>query len=270
MTGAAIGSVEDQLREGLRVYYTRYYRDTLGLPNWPRHVETRFGEADIEATRIPILERALGRPFRGLRILNVGCGTGGFNAAAELAGARTWGVDASPHAIEICELRRRAGGGGHYVEAVAEALPLRSGSYDLVHCLSTLEHVQDVAQVIREMVRVTRPGGAILLYAPNMWAMYENHYKIFWLPRFPRPLARLYLRMRGRPPGFIDTLNYLPARRCRRLLEASGTSVTTFALTSHRGTLTGWLGRLIAGYYWLFGISPAIQLLARKSARQAR
>jgi 2-polyprenyl-3-methyl-5-hydroxy-6-metoxy-1,4-benzoquinol methylase len=267
MTGIAASSIEDQLREKLRVYYTRYYRDTLGLPNWPRHVEGRFGETDVEGTRIPILERTLGYPFRGLRILNVGCGTGGFNVAAEKEGAKTWGVDASPHAIEICELRRRAGGGGHYVEAVAEALPLRSGSYDLVHCLSTLEHVQNVEMAIREMVRVTRPGGAILLYAPNKWAMYENHYKLFWLPRFPRPLARIYLRMRGRPAHFIDTLNYLSARRCRRLLAASGASVSEFELTSYRGSLTGWIGRLIAGYYWLFGISPAIQLLARKPVR---
>lgn len=269
MTDVAIGSAKDRLRDRLRDYYTRYYRDTLGLPNWARQVEMRFGEEEIEASRIPILEKTIGRQFRGLRILNVGCGTGGFNVAAERAGARTWGVDASPAAIEICALRRQTGAGGCYVEAVAEALPFRDGTYDLVHCLSTLEHVEDVEQAIREMVRVARPGGAILLYAPNMWAMYENHYKLFWPPRLPRPLARLYLRLRGRPTGFIDTLNYLSSRRCRRLLQTAGTRVETFGLASHRGRLTGWIGRFVSCYYWLFRIRPAIQLIARKPLASA-
>ena len=270
MTGAVPSpGTHGVLRDRLRGYYTRYYRDTLGSPRWAQQVEARLGEEGIEASRIPALEGIVGRPFRDLRILNVGCGTGGFNAAAERAGARTCGIDANPSAVEICALRREAGVGGRYLVAAAEALPFRAGSYDLVYCLSTLEHVDDVEQTIREMVRVTRPGGAILLYAPSMWALYENHYKLFWLPRFPRPLARLYLWARGRPTGFLDTLNHLSSRRCRRLFRAAGTRVETFGLVSYRGTLTGWIGRLVYCYYWIFRIQPAIQLIARKTAASA-
>ncbi len=265
--GAAPGPGPDGvLRDRLRTYYTLYYRDTLGLPDWAGRVQTRLGEEGIEASRIPALEKIVGRPFRDLKILNVGCGTGGFNAAAERAGARTCGVDANPGAVEICALRREASAGGRYLAATAEALPFRAGSYDLVHCLSTLEHVDDVEQAIREMVRVTRPGGAILLYAPSMWALYENHYKLFWLPCFPRPLARLYLRMRGRPTEFLGTLNYLSSRRCWRLFQAAGTRVERFALASHHGAVTGWTGRLVHCFYWVFRIQPAIQLIARKTA----
>lgn len=255
-----------RLDELLARYYTRYYRDTLGLPNWRQQVAGRATEDDVEAARIPYLETVIGRSFAGLRILNIGCGTGGFNQAAERAGACTAGVDASPEAIEICELRRTLGGGGRYCVGEAEALPFPTDEFDLVYCLSTLEHVDDVARTVREMVRVTRPGGAILLYAPNSWALYENHYKVFWLPRFPRFLARLYLRARGRPTGFLETLNYLSPGSCARLFRAAGAQVGRFGLTSHRGTLTGWLGRLAAAYYRLFRVTPAIQLIARKPA----
>src|SRR5207245_1731412 len=76
-------------------------------------------------------------------VLNLGCGTGGFNVAAEEAGARVVGVDADPDAIAICELKRRVRG-GRYVRAAAEALPFRDGAFALVHCFSVIEHVESV------------------------------------------------------------------------------------------------------------------------------
>lgn len=255
-----------RLEELLQRYYTRYYRDTLGLPNWSQQVAGRATEDEIEAARIPYLESVIGQSFTGLRILNVGCGTGGFNTAAERAGARTWGIDASDDAVRICGLRRALGAGGRYARAVAEALPFPDGAFDLVYCLSTLEHVASVEAAVAEMVRVLRPGGAVLLYAPNAWALYENHYKIFWPPRCPRPLARLYLRLRGRPTGFVDSLNYLSARRCIRLFREAGATVTGFGLVRMDGPVSGWSGRLARLYYRTFRVEPAIQLMARKGA----
>ncbi len=255
-----------RLRTFLEAYYTRYYRDTLGLPDWQTKVLGRFTEEDVEATRIQTVAETLGRPLRGLRVLNVGCGTGGFNVAAQRAGASTWGIDASDDAIRICELRRALGAGGQYVLAAAEALPFPDGSFDLVYCLSTLEHVAGVEAAVGEMVRVLRPGGAVLLYAPNAWALYENHYKIFWPPRCPRPLARMYLRVRGRPTGFVDSLNYLSARRCTRLFRRAGATVTPFGLVKMDGPVSGWSARLARFYYRTFRVEPAIQLVARKGA----
>jgi 2-polyprenyl-3-methyl-5-hydroxy-6-metoxy-1,4-benzoquinol methylase len=250
----------------LEAYYTRYYRDTLGLPDWRGRVSGRLTEEDIEGTRIEAVSQALGRPLRGLRVLNVGCGTGGFNVAAQRAGAHTWGIDASHDAIRICELRRLLGAGGRYVRAAAESLPFRDDAFDLVYCLSTLEHVDGVEAAVGEMVRVLRPGGAVLLYAPNAWALYENHYKIFWPPRCPRPLARLYLRLRRRPTGFVDTLNYLSLRRCARLFRRAGATVAPFGLVQMDGPVVGFGGRLARLYYRVFKVQPAIQIVAWKGA----
>ena len=255
-----------RLRTFLEAYYTRYYRDTLGLPDWQTKVSGRLTEEDVETSRIQIVAEALGRPLRGLGVLNVGCGTGGFNVAAQRAGASTWGIDASDDAIRICELRRTLGAGGRYARAAAEALPFPDRVFDVVYCLSTLEHVESVEAAVREMVRVLRPGGAVLLYAPNAWALYENHYKIFWPPRCPRPLARIYLRVRGRPTGFVDSLNYLSARRCTRLFRRAGATVTPFRLVKMDGPVSGWSARLARLYYRTFRVEPAIQLVARKGA----
>ena len=253
-----------RLRTLIEAYYTRYYRDTLGLPDWQTKVSGRITEEDVETTRIQIVAETLGRPLRGLRVLNVGCGTGGFNVAAQRAGASTWGIDASEDAVRICELRRALGAGGQYALAAAEALPFPDGCFDLVYCLSTLEHVEGVEAAVGEMVRVLGTGGAVLLYAPNAWALYENHYKIFWPPRCPKPLARLYLRLRRRPTGFVDTLNYLSARRCARLFRRAGATVAPFGLVKTDGPVTGWSARLARLYYRTFRVQPAIQLVAWK------
>jgi SAM-dependent methyltransferase len=145
-------------------------------------------------------------------------------------------------------------------------LPFPDRSFDLVYCLSTLEHVDSVEAAVGEMVRVLQPGGAVLLYAPNAWALYENHYKIFWPPRCPRPLARLYLRLRRRPTGFVDTLNYLSLRHCARLFRRAGATVAPFGLVKMDGPVAGLSGRLARLYYRVFKVQPAIQIVARKEA----
>jgi SAM-dependent methyltransferase len=258
-----------QLTALLEAYYTRYYRDVLGLPDWRVKVSGRLCEEDVETERIHTVAEALGRPLGGLRVLNVGCGTGGFNVAAGRAGARTWGIDAEPDAIRICELKRAVAPGGHYAVAAAEALPFRDASFDLVYCLSTLEHVADPGAALREMMRVLHPTGALMVYAPNSWAPYENHYKLLWPPLAlcPRPLLRVYLRLRRRPPGFVDTLNRLSFRLCRRLLRRAGAvSIEPFGLASLDGLGTGRRARVLRFYYEAFRIRPAIQLIARKVA----
>ncbi len=257
-----------RLRNLLEAYYARYYRDTLGLPDWQTKVAGRLNEEDVESGRISTVAKVLGRPLGGLRVLNVGCGTGGFNVAAERAGAATWGIDANAEAIRICGLRRALGAGGRYAVAGAEALPFPDGAFDLVYCLSTLEHVRDVEAAVREMMRVLRPSGALMLYAPNGWAPYESHYKIFWPPLAlaPRFLLRLYLRLRGRPTAFVDSLNCLSVRGCWRLLRRAGaTSIEQFGLSSIDGAGSGSGAQLLRIYYRAFGIQPAIQLIARKA-----
>ena len=106
-----------ELRDRLRRYYTTYYRDVLGIPDWSVLVGVREEEERQERGRLDRLRRLLGGEVRG-RILNVGCGTGGFNLVAEAAGARAVGVDADAEAIAICALKRDKGGGS-FVRAAA-------------------------------------------------------------------------------------------------------------------------------------------------------
>jgi SAM-dependent methyltransferase len=252
-------SVQDRLRR----YYTAYYRDTLGIPDWPELVRLRQTEEGPARQRLERLQELLGGTLRGSRVLVVGCGTGGFDTVATGAGAQVVGVDTDGEALAICGVKR-APDGAHYARAAAEALPFRDDVFDLVHCFSVIEHVESVERSIEEMVRVARRGGAIYLHTPNAWSWYEGHYKLFWVPFLPRAVGRLYLRLRGRPTEYLRTLRRLtPTRVARDFARAGVTALTRFDADRPRESV-GPLRVLTGAYYRLFGIAPFIELVARK------
>jgi len=251
-----------ELRESTDRYYTAYYRDTLGIPDWSALVELRRKEEIQERGRLARLEALLGAAALRGRVLNVGCGTGGFNVAAAAAGAHVVGVDADADAIAICALRGRAGAG--FARAAAEALPFADGAFDLVHCFSVIEHVDSVAATIREMVRVTRRGGAIYVHTPNAWSFYEGHYKLFWAPFLPKMLGRVYLRLRRRPVEYLATLRRLTRGTIVKSFAAAGVRDLTFYADDRPRETLGRLRLLTGAYYRLSGVAPYLELVARK------
>ena len=253
-----------ELRDRLRRYYTAYYRDTLGIPDWSTLVELREHEERQEAAHFERVRRLVGAEALRGRVLNVGCGTGGFNVVAAAAGACAIGVDDDPEAIAICGLRE---GAGRFVRAAAEALPFRDGSFDLVHCFSVIEHVASVEETVAEMTRVARPGGRVYIHTPNAGSWYEGHFKLFWIPFLPRVLGRLYLRLRGRPPGYLDTIRRLTPWRLTRAFRRAGVTALRRLAHSPPRESVGPAWPLIRVYYRLLGVTPFIELLAEKPPR---
>ena len=251
--------------ERLRGYYTRYYRDTLGLPGWAELVENRAADEEQEASHLARLEMLLGRPVAGVSLLNVGCGTGGFNVVAARAGADAWGVDTDREAVAIARLKLSGARGGACL-AAAETLPFASARFDLVYCYSAIEHVASVEASVSEMIRVTRPEGIVYVHTPNAWSWYEGHYKLLWVPGLPRPLGALYLALRRRPTAYLATLRRLTKDQLRRAFQTAGVTDLQF----HTGDLPresrGPLWPLFRLYYGLLGVAPFLEITARKPA----
>ncbi len=112
----------------------------------------------------------------GFRVLEVGCGTG--VVARDLAArvgpsGRVTGVDPTRVLIEVAERLRAEHGLENATFAVenGSALPFADGTFDLTTAITVLCHVPERADVLREIVRVTRPGGTVLIvdgeYAAN-------------------------------------------------------------------------------------------------------
>ena len=105
--------------------------------------------------------------------LDVGCGVGhwGRLVATVLPDEATiTGIDREPAWVRAAsELATRSSLGDRfrYQEGIAEALEFADGGFDLVTCQTVLIHAVSPRAVIREMLRVCRPGGVILVAEPN-------------------------------------------------------------------------------------------------------
>ena len=106
----------------------------------------------------------------GARILDAGCGSG--RVLDELAQfGQVAGVDASPVAVTAAHRR------GHVDVSLArvEELPFGDESFHLVTCLDVIEHTRDDTRALGELLRVTRPGGYLLVTAPAYPSLWSSH-----------------------------------------------------------------------------------------------
>jgi ubiquinone/menaquinone biosynthesis C-methylase UbiE len=121
----------------------------------PRHVMEHLSARRVEmATSL----------VRKGRVLDVGCGTGSFLDALP-AHYDTVGVDVSLGMLEHAERK-----GIEVVQSGADKMPFDDCSFDLVTTIAVLHHLIDrdvVRAALQEMVRVVRPGGAIIVWDHN-------------------------------------------------------------------------------------------------------
>lgn len=119
------------------------------------------------APRLDRLQRGLDRP---LRIFDLGCGPGNMLKRLQDRGL-AYGSDFSLDALTFA----RSKGLRHLLSSDSTALPFGSGCFDCVVALDVLEHIEDDRAALREIARVTRPGGAFLFAVPAFPALWRHH-----------------------------------------------------------------------------------------------
>jgi SAM-dependent methyltransferase len=175
----------------------------------------------------------------GLRFLDAGCGDGALVSAAAARGAVATGVDPDP--AMLATARAHVANSGHeaiFLEGQVERLPFPDASFDLVASVTVLCFVGDAAGAVREMARVLRPGGRLVLGELGRWNSWATLRRVRgWLG------STTWRKARFRTPGELCAL-----------VRQAGLSVTavrgavyyppTDLLARLLAPLDPWLGRV--------------------------
>lgn len=204
-------------RKSLEEWARAYYRMTADVSptrreRFVRHITHAHFRGAALLGRLPSIGS----------ILEVGCGTGGFLAAAAHDGRNVTGVDIASRWLVVARKRLREmklDCNAALIPACAEALPWPDASFDCVVADSLLEHLSDPMQCVREMLRVVRPGGTVCLWSPNRYYIgVDPHVGLWGLGFLPRHWAEKYKTMR-RGQIFLPPLN--SPRQWARLIQSN-------------------------------------------------
>ena len=152
--------------------------------------------------------------------LDFGSAEGGYAAALLRAGAtRVVGVDVDPARIETA--KREHPEVTFQVVSDATGLPFDDCSFDGVFMNEVFEHVADEGQTLRELHRVLRPGGHLVLISPNRQFPFEGHAVHIggWTSKRPTPLIPWLPR--ALTDRWVTARNYWPGE-LRHKIECSG------------------------------------------------
>jgi SAM-dependent methyltransferase len=133
--------------------------------------------------------RRFSPPDRPLKVADVGCGMGStFGMLSEFG----WvvGVDASPTALSFSKDR------GHplLVAGGLPVLPFPDGAFDIVCALDVIEHLDDDYAAVRELWRICKPGGLLMITVPAYQWLWSEHDDINeHRRRYTRPRLRAAL-----------------------------------------------------------------------------
>ena len=118
--------------------------------------------------------------YRGKSVLEIGCGMGAMASLWARQGARVTAVDLAPFSVEMTQRRFSVMGlEGDIRKADGRTLPFTDGEFDYAYSWGVLHHSPDLAQSLREMMRVVKPGGEFGLM------LYHRHSLFyFWRMRY--------------------------------------------------------------------------------------
>jgi SAM-dependent methyltransferase len=151
----------------------------------------------------------------GRRYLDAGCGNGFITELVAPGFDEVVGIDVEEARLE--DFRAHVGGKSNFLilSMSAASIEFPNESFAFITSFEVLEHVPDLEGSVREMVRVCRPGGIVVISVPQVWFPFENHgarigkrtyeRKIPVLP-YIRPLHRKYSLARVFSSAEMDRL----------------------------------------------------------------
>ncbi len=171
--------------------------EAINLKKFIDFCDSEFGKKVLKA-EADFIRKELHRNAFG-KMLDVGCGIGAMEQY--LADLDITGVDVSQ--VFLKEARRR-NPEKKFVRAKADELPFRDSSFDAVISITTLEFLENLTDVIREISRVLKPSGKIVVLMLNPHSDYVKKHKKKKKSYFNRMKYRSVMQIRGEMLDYFD------------------------------------------------------------------
>jgi ubiquinone/menaquinone biosynthesis C-methylase UbiE len=117
-----------------------------------------------------------------MKVVDIGCGTGSVSfMISPMVGelGQVVGVDSNQYAINYCNEIARSQGilNAKFIISDATSLDFESHAFDVSYSRFLFQHVKDASQALREMVRVTKPGGVVMVEDCDLftWLLYPKN-----------------------------------------------------------------------------------------------
>ena len=147
---------------------------------------------------------------RGLRIADIGCGTGRHAARLAASGARVIAIDFSAGMIRRAREKFDASEVAFAAADISRTLPMDNRSFDRVICCLVLDHIHDVASLFRELKRICKVDGVIAISVMHPAMMLREVQA-----QFHDPLTGATVRPRSAPNQVSDYINAATAAGLR-------------------------------------------------------
>jgi SAM-dependent methyltransferase len=181
-------------------------------------------------------------PLRGAVVVDIGGGPGYFEEAFTEFGATYVAVDADAGEMRLHGRTppRRT------IQADGRRLPFPEGAVDVTYSSNVIEHVADPWRMVDEMVRITKPGGSIIVSYTLWWGPWGGHETAPWHYLGGRRAAARYERHRGHPPKNVYGESLFPAtiRDARRWLTRQSAVEVVAVIPRYLPRSTRWLANV--------------------------
>jgi SAM-dependent methyltransferase len=178
--------------------------------------------------------------------LDCGCADGGYTEALIAWGAeKAIGIDPEPSGIAAAIAKKSAATEYH---CFTDHFPLDDRSVDGVLLNEVLEHVADEAATLREIHRVLKPGGRLVVMSPNRWFPFEGHGMRFFGRSFGYPIPFLPWLPSRLSARVMSARNYWP-NELRKIVAAAGFDVLMIDYVMPVFNRYQWLPRTVISAY---------------------
>ncbi len=167
---------------------------------------------------------------RGGKVLDVGCGPGIMVRDLINLGYEFWGIDASSRMIDECHNNFEEINQAHFLVGNATRIDFPDQYFDTVICTGVIDHIQAYELALKEMLRVLKKDGSLLIAFPNLHSPSAAWRNFVFYP-IVRLLRPVYYRLLGRPqpPALASVAKLYSEKNAIRLLKKYNGEVTNVA-----------------------------------------